>query len=196
RLLEGSAAVAEVIGPAGFLWKMIQVIDDAELLVLDPEREHGWKVRIRGVADNFQLHTLLAGSLVGAAEEGFIPGIVGVTREGMREEAVPGRPFDCRALNLARHLPCTMRDLTVWSRLQLWAWQALQPDGSLPESPASSSDHFIWNEGVPADIPLLGDVRVVLVGEAAYVRSWNGGRVFLGMPAELGGPGKAVSPTG
>jgi hypothetical protein len=78
-----------------------------------------------------------------------------------------------------------MSDLTVWSQLQLWTWQALQPDGSLPESPTSASDLFIWNEGLPADIPLFGDVRVVLVGQAPYVRSWNGGRVFHGMHGEL-----------
>src|SRR5262249_33900397 len=90
RLLKRCGAVGDLIGPVGFLWKMLQVIDDAELLVLDPDREQGWMVRIRGIADNFQLHTLLAGSLVGPAEEGFIPGVVGVTREKMREEAVPG----------------------------------------------------------------------------------------------------------
>lgn len=185
ELMTACAAVGELVDPAGFLWKMLRVIDDGELLVLEPQRERGWRLRMRGVADNFQLHTLLAGCLIGPAEEGYVPGVVGVTREGMAEDATPGRPLDRRAVNLARRLPCTRRDLIVWSHLQLWTWKALQPDGTLPEAPTANSNYFVWNEGVPADIPLLDEVRVVLIGEASHRRSWNGGRVFHGMHAEV-----------
>ena len=54
-------------GPAGFLTRMLQVLDDEELLVLSPEPRVGFRVRIRGIGDNFQLHTLLAGSIIGPA---------------------------------------------------------------------------------------------------------------------------------
>ena len=57
--------------------------------------------------------------------------------------------------------------------------------GCLVQAPTPASDHFIGNEGVPADIPLFDEVRVVLVGEASYQRSWNGGRIFQGMHGEF-----------
>lgn len=174
-----------VIPSAGFLRKMLLILDDEDLIVLEPELPRGWRVKIRGLADNFQLHTLLAGALIGPAEEGWIPGLVGIARDGQAEAPVPGRPLDRRAVGLSRNLPCTMKDLTVNSHVQLWTWEALQADGSLPENPLASSDYFVWNEGVPADIPRFGDVRVVLVGSCPFSRSWPTGRVFHGMTGDL-----------
>jgi hypothetical protein len=185
NLIEQARPLGVVIGPAGFLRKMLQVLDDETLLVVEPERERGWRVRIHGIADNFQLHTLLTGALVGPAEEGWIPGLVGVAREGEPELPVPGRPLDRRAVDVARYLPYTMRDLTVWSRVQLWTWEALQADGTLPENPTAASDYFIWNEGVPADISPFEGQRVIVVGNAPYARSWNSGRIFSGMVGDL-----------
>jgi hypothetical protein len=47
------------------------------------------------------------------------------------------------------------------------------------------TDHFIWNEGVPADILPFEGTRMVLIGPAPFSRSWNGGRPFHGMRASL-----------
>jgi hypothetical protein len=43
----------------GFLGKMLNVLDDEELVVLHPESKRGWTVTIGGIADNFQLHAML-----------------------------------------------------------------------------------------------------------------------------------------
>ncbi len=184
-LLERARAVAGVHGAAGFLTKMLQVLDDEELLVLSPEPKVGFRVRITGVGDNFQLHTLLAGAVVGPAEEGLFPGVVGTIREGEAEPPHPGRPLDARAVGVARDLPCTRHEPAVYSHLQLWTWEAVRPDGHLPDDAMANHDFFVWNEGVPADIPPFEGVRVVLLGDVRFSRSWNGGRVFPFMPADL-----------
>ncbi|MGW4795647.1 hypothetical protein ACWEPC_24850 [Nonomuraea sp. NPDC004297] len=44
---------------------------------------------------------------------------------------------------------------------------------------------WIWNEGVPADIPHLDGVRVVVLDPPPYARSWSPGRRFPMMPATI-----------
>jgi hypothetical protein len=181
-LLRQAAPLSKLVGPVGFLCKMLRVVDDEPLLVLVPELVRGWRVRAKGIADNFQLHTLLAGALVGPESEGLIPAIVGL---GEDRTPVPGRPLAARAAGAARSLPCTAHEPAVWSQMQLWNWQALRPDGRLPENPMAHSRYFIWGEGVPDDISHFDGIRFVLIGSATLIRSWNGGRIFHGMRAEL-----------
>src|SRR5207244_8017644 len=124
-LLMLARALAGVNGSAAFLAKMLQVLDDEELVVLSPEPKMGFRVRIGGIGDNFQLHTLLAGAIVGPAEEGLYPGVVGTLFNGHTDPAEPGRPLDPRAVGVARDLPCTRNEASVYSHLQLWTWEAL-----------------------------------------------------------------------
>jgi hypothetical protein len=184
-LLERAQAVAGCNGAAGFLARMLQVLDDEELLVLSPEPKVGFRVRIGGVGDNFQLHTLLAGAVVGPVEDGLFPGLVGTISDSRPEPPEPGRPLDPRAVGVARDLPCSRSEPGVYSHLQLWTWQALRPDGRLPDDPMANHDFVVWNEGVPADIPPFEGVRVILLGSTSFSRAWNGGRIFPFMTAYL-----------
>lgn len=155
-------------GHAGLLWIMMQVLDDEPLVVLHPEQRKGYRVRISGLADNFQLHTLLADTLVGRFSGRWLrgrrpgPAEVAVARDGpIREEAPPSR-----------------------GSFNLWTWRGLKPDGTLREA-MSSSAHWIWNEGVPADIPPFEGTRVVLLGPPPYERSWSAVRKFPDMAGDL-----------
>jgi hypothetical protein len=49
----------------------------------------------------------------------------------------------------------------------------------------SLSHTWIWNEGMPADIPVLDGHRVLLLGPASYSRQWKAQRMFLKLPARL-----------
>ncbi|MFI1247819.1 hypothetical protein ACH4TY_14085 [Streptomyces anulatus] len=40
---------------------------------------------------------------------------------------------------------------------------------------------IIWNEGAPADIPVVDGVRLLVLDEPSYLRSWPAGRFFPGM---------------
>ncbi|UBU11812.1 serine/threonine-protein kinase [Nonomuraea gerenzanensis] len=44
---------------------------------------------------------------------------------------------------------------------------------------------WIWNEGVPADIPQLDGVRVVVLDPPPYERSWSPGRRYPMMPGTI-----------
>ena len=69
---------------------------------------------------------------------------------------------------------------TASSDWQLACWGGLRADGGVGES-----EHWIWNEGVPADIEVLDGERVVLVGMPSIQRSWNAARIFSAMPGVL-----------
>jgi hypothetical protein len=149
---------------SSFVANILVVLDDEEVIVLHPGLRRGYRVQISGIADNFQLHTLL----VGDPRAGWLPGerpdprVVAAARD---QEVAPGTP-DARGA------------------FYLFNWQALQSDGSLPNGPQQAAK-WIWNEGTPADITRFEGARVVLLGPPSHTRAWSPGRRFMGMPGEL-----------
>jgi hypothetical protein len=126
---------------------MMQVLDDEPIVVLHPGEGKGFRVRLSGLADNFQLHTLLADALIGQFPGRWLRGArparaeVAAARDGAVREGCPG----------------------AHGAFNLWTWRGLKADGTLRD-PMSGSSHWIWNEGVPADIPSFDGERVVLLG--------------------------------
>lgn len=155
-----------------FLKMLLQVLDQEEMVVLYPKLGRGYRIRVSGIGDNFQLHTLLADALIGDPDQGWLPG---------------GRP-DSRVAALAKDASFTQEEaekLTAVGSFNLVNWQGLQPDGTLPEGQRSGHEHWIWNEGIPADIAPFEGTRIILLSPPPYQRAWGGGRVFPGMKAEL-----------
>ncbi|MFG1803089.1 hypothetical protein ACGFI4_23395 [Micromonospora carbonacea] len=74
-LLEAGAGLAGERPDLECVLGLLRVLDGERLLVLHRATGRGWWVTIDGVADNFQLHTLLAGALAGPAERGLIEGL-------------------------------------------------------------------------------------------------------------------------
>lgn len=133
---------------------LMGVLDDETLIVLHRRTGFGYQVRISGIGDNFQLHTLLAATLSGPASDGLL--------EGVRPEP---------------------------------SWIAAATDGDLepPDGPirgqfnlVDAYGKWIWNEGVPADIPELDGRRVVVLDPPPYQRSWHIGRAYPLMVPEIG----------
>jgi hypothetical protein len=178
-LLAKLNAVRWDTGNTGFLWKMLQVLDE-ELVILAPAFRIGWRVRITGVPDNFQLHALIAGHLVGQFDDGKYPGVVGTHDRPAQGPGVPLAPW---AIATQMNAPCTGREPGFYSKLQLWNWTALQKDFTLPTDLVAAREHWIWNEGVPADIVPFAGTRIVLLGPSSIERNWNGGRIFAFMEA-------------
>jgi hypothetical protein len=138
---------------------------------LHVEQKKGFDVRISGISDNFQLHTLLAGALIGSPLRGWIKG-----------QAPSGRAVaECRD---ARVDPQGGDNVT--GAFNLWNWTGFQPGGSLPAGTGTDATaHWIWNEGCPADILPFEGRRVVLLGPPPFSRLWRAGRQFPGMTGEL-----------
>jgi hypothetical protein len=154
-----------------FLATMLRVLDDELLLVLHVAQRKGFDVRISGISDNFQLHVLLAGAIIGSPAEGFVAG------------EAPSR----RAVAECRDATCDEQGgQPVTGAFNLCNWTALRPDGSLPGGQGQdASRHWIWNEGCPAEIVPFERRRVVLLGAPPYSRHWRACRQFQGMTGEL-----------
>lgn len=156
------------------LRKLVQVLENEELVILHPTLKRGYRVCISGVSDNFQLHTLLADALIGDPAQGWLPG---------------ERP-DPIVVAAAKDGPCPRtreenRDFpTARGAFNLWNWRGLQADGSLPTG-TDQTDYWIWNEGVPADIESFEGTRVVLLGPQPYIRTWSAGRYFPALAGRL-----------
>jgi hypothetical protein len=169
EVLRLSEEADDVTGNTSFLTDMLRVLDDERLVVLHPGEQKGFEVRISGLADNFQLHTLLMAELIGDPQAGWLPG------------AKPDPAVVAAAGTGAQ--PANTR-LGTTGAFNLWNWPALQADGTLPAGQGNAG-WWVWNEGNPGDIRPFEGVRVVLLGPPPYSRGWNAGRRFPNMPGEL-----------
>lgn len=168
ELLQLSEEADNLVGNTSFLTDMLRVLDDERLVVLHPGEQKGFVVRISGLADNFQLHTLLADALIGDPTQGWLT----------------GQKPDPKVVAAARDTPLPPHTrLATTGSFNLWSWPGLQPDGTLPQGLAGG--WWVWNEGTPRDILTFDGVRVLLLGPPPYSRSWNAGRRFSGMRGEL-----------
>ncbi|MEV4343852.1 hypothetical protein AB0J83_05180 [Actinoplanes sp. NPDC049596] len=149
RLATATAAIGDRIGDAPWLHGLLLVLDDEPLLVLHRGTGRAYDLKISGIGDNCQLHTLLAATLIG---EGRIPG-------------TPPRPEWVAAATTGEMLP----DGGIEGQFNL----------------VDAAGAWIWNEGRPSDIPLLGDHRVVVLDPPPYARGWNAGRAYPLMPPSM-----------
>ena len=147
---------------------MLGILHEEPILVLEPSTGLGISGRISGVADNFQLHTLLMESFPSSG-----------IRAGTRVSRL--------VAEIARGIgPQQVEEEPVTGFWNLYNWQAVQSNGELPAADDfTHSSVWLWNEGYPADIPLFEGQRVVLLGPPSLERSWNAMRIFEFVPASL-----------
>jgi len=147
-----SDAVAEV----GYLLQALRIVDDETILVLAPDARLGWRVEVDAMPSNAELYILLADALVGDPRKGRLA--------GKRPDAKA-----VAAIRAGTHPPKSAASAAV--PFHLVSWTALEADGSLAPADSSETDHWIWMEGIPADIPPgPGKSRVVLVQDPPYAR--------------------------
>jgi hypothetical protein len=155
---------------AGFLATMLRVLDCEKLLAIHPELRRGYLLEMTGIGTNFELFILLADVLLGDPASGWLPG----------ERPDPRAAAACRDSNVVAGADSAHGAFNVWN------WSALQPDQTLPSgSQMAGSEHWVWMEGVPADIQTLDGLRIVLLGPPPYARILPAGRCFRDMTADL-----------
>lgn len=155
--------IEEVHEAAGWLRAMLTVLNEEPYVAIEPGTRTGIVGRMSGIVENFQLNTLLMD-------------------EFPRDEPRVSKA----AVAVARGNGPQQIDETVTGVWNLYTYAALRPGGELPE--ATDRDYagtWIWNEGMPADIPVVDGHRVILLGPAEPVRSWPAQRMFLKLPARL-----------
>ena len=79
---------------------------------------------------------------------------------GPQGQGLPGDPPDPRWTASFRDGPVDPAAQTVWG----W-WNMVAHDGT-----------WVWNEGLPAEIPTIDGEHVLVLDEQPYPRSWNAGR--------------------
>ena len=159
--------VAQWNDDAFWLVKLLSILEDEELVVIHPEQRKGYRVKVRGIADNFQLHILLADALVGDAAQGWLTG--------------EKPPAQVAALFKDQDGD---ENITAGGVFNLVNYPALKPDFTVAVS-MTETDHWIWGEGVPSDIHALDGTRVILLTPPPYQRLVNAVRAFGMIPGEL-----------
>ncbi|MFI6578575.1 hypothetical protein ACIBFB_22555 [Nocardiopsis sp. NPDC050513] len=122
---------------------LLRMAEATSALVMDRRSQRGFRVQFDGVADNFQLHTLLADALIGPDHHGV---------HGERPDPHWVAPY------LDGDVAPHAQTVRGW-------WNLVAHDGT-----------WVWNEGLPAEIPTLDGERVLILDEQPYPRSWNAGR--------------------
>lgn len=155
--------IEEVHAAGGWLRAMLTVLDEEPYVAIEPGTRTGIAGRMSGIVENFQLNTLLMD-------------------EFPRDEPRVSKA----AVAVARGSGPQQIDETVTGVWNLYSYAALQPGGTLPEATDRDyADTWIWNEAMPADIPVVDGHRVILLGPADRVRTWPAQRMFLKLPARL-----------
>lgn len=161
-LKAAAGALATACEAAKDLAELLAVPDDETVLVLHPDRRAGLRVVVRGVADVGQFHVLVADALPGGG--------------------MPGRfVAACRDANpiSAGGVP-----MVADARFQLYGPAALTGEGTLPAG-FGGCGRWLWPALPLAAVPKANGERVVLLGPPAFRATWEVGRRFPAMPAEL-----------
>jgi hypothetical protein len=160
-------ALAPVHAAAHWIARFLRVLYDEPFIAIEPATRTAIRGRMTGISENFQFNVLLMDAFPK-------PGIFGRSRVSQSAAAN------------ARGDGPQETDEVVTGAWDMFAWTALQPDGSLPAAGQNEfMDHAIWNEGSPADIPVFETLRVVLLGPPSYARSWRAQRDFPRLRAGL-----------
>lgn len=165
ELLAAAWALSEVVPEVSVLLQAIRILDDATILVLAPGLGLGWQVAVDGIASNLELYVLIADEIGGRKEPG-------AERDGLS-----GKRIDPKAVAVIKGGPSPKKAPIASFPFELVAWTAVRGDGSI--APAHDhhdhqhDDHHDHDHdaipigGDPADIPMVGDQRVVLLRRSA-----------------------------
>jgi hypothetical protein len=151
---EAVVPLANIHPHAAFLSRLCQLLLDDEILVIDRPTGRRFRIGIDGVAVNFELHTGL--QIVLADTLGLPPVDTDI------------------AACLAGQGPQQIEAVSsgMWS---LYCATALDFESDIPRA------HWVWNEGLPIDIPIVDGQRTLILDEAAFARTWQTARTFAAL---------------
>lgn len=144
---------------APYLVGLLRALDGEKLAVLHRGSGRGFWVTVSGVADNFQLHTLLAAALLTPGENG----------NGGGAACLPGAPPSPAMIAAADGTGDLMPPGGVTGQFNL----------------ADARGQQIGDEGRPADIPAVSGHRVIVLDPPSYARSWDAGRAYPYLKASI-----------
>ncbi|HTR52784.1 MAG TPA: hypothetical protein VMJ10_18850 [Kofleriaceae bacterium] len=148
---------------ARWLHVLLGVLLGAEAIVLDPASGRGFRMVLDGIVSNFDLRALVEDALL--------------------ERGLPGTRNPPDVLAVVRGDADTASRTYVTGAFNLYTYRGAQFDvGSPKDIPLVD---WIWNEGVPDDVPRIDGKLVVLVGRQGPRRTWDLGRSFSALRARV-----------
>lgn len=144
---------------------IVSVLMNEKVVVIHPEEKKGYVVRISGVSDNHQLHTILRDVLCGLGE-------------GERLQGTRPSPDVMECLTNPKAPQQLSKQISG-------EWDMIHWVAALGKPEEVNIKDFIWGEGVPADISKFRGERVVLLRRPVYNRGWNCVRVFRPLAAQV-----------
>jgi hypothetical protein len=165
---------------ASWLWPMLMVLDREPLLVMEPGTDLGLVGTMSGISSNFELHVLLMDVFPQSPPAGSLQALANLVGLRRRQRVTQ------RASDIVRGTVADQRGEPVTGHWNLHAWTALRATGRLSRGHEEEArSHWIWNEGVPADIPAFDGYRVVLLGPPSYERNFDAQRQFAGLRPDI-----------
>ena len=161
RLRDLAAPLSERHEGAFFLDAMLGVLHQEPILVLEPAKKRGFIGTFSGIADNAQLHALLMAHYPDGA-----------------------RKFPREALPIFDGSGDQTGEFQVESNWNLYSYGALDRQGHIKDDLADSQ-HWLWNEDSPIEIPTFEGYRVIVLGPSSYTRTWAAQRLFAPLRASI-----------
>ena len=131
-------------------WYLREILEcvDREFIILVPEQEKGFLVKVEAVRNNFHLMTLLQARLIG-------------------DDFIEGPLIDERLAAVARGEVDVEKPEIIFAAFNYHPWNAFQQDGQvLPEV-------MIFGEEHPDDIPEINGEQIIILTKLTVERSWE-----------------------
>ncbi len=158
----------------GCYWidKLFKVLFDEPIVVIDIDKKIGFKGKMSGVVDNYQLQHLLMGlPLLNDGKTSISEEDLAVINGGGEQKTETSIECKWNMYNLE------LCEQTNWTRIV-----------NNTENPSQSVElrnTWIWGEGIPSDISIHDGYRVILLGAPAYSRSATVQRTFKNLKASI-----------
>lgn len=160
-------AIEDVHPSAHWILRAIRVLHDEPFVAIELSSRTGIDGNFSGISENFQLNALLM--------------------DAMPRGRFLSKPrISAKAAAVARGDGPQVTDEVLTGSWNLYAWTVLAGGRGIPEPNATlSTEDWIWNEGIPADIPVFHGRRVILLGAPSYQRTWRAQRDFASLRAGI-----------
>lgn len=176
-LAQAVMAARDVNPYAFFLAELLGSADGEEVVVLDPARQAGFRVRLHCVRNNFHFFTLLQHTLLSHPK---YAGWAGEKPATVLEAVAKGERMMGDVTQEEWAASGTVDEKgEVYDRgvFQFYQWPAVQPDGHIETAKEAEPNQpwWAWGEMHPGQLSDLDGVRLLILGEPEMPRAWGVG---------------------
>lgn len=149
KALQTAESLEDQVDEVRAFSRILRIVHDETLLVIHPETKKGWRFVMRDLSTNVELYVLLLDVIAGDPAKGQL-------------KAKRSNPKAITTIKDPDKAP--KGDILMDVPFHTIGWTGLNADGTLPDPTTSRETyHWVWLEGVPAEIPPFERERVILL---------------------------------